>query len=127
MKSYKTCSKCHERKPTDDFYKHRTKTRQAEALHSWCKPCKLEADSIRRGKGLEEHNIQSEMAQALGITPQAISETLKRAIRKLWQERDLRAICYAKQRGRLPESFRMRGSSHGGTGRVAKQVKAVLQ
>ena len=125
--TYKICSKCHERKPTDEFYKHRVKQRNAEALHSWCKPCKLEADSIRRSGKTEERNIQTEIAKTLGITPQAISETLKRAIRKLWQERDLRAICYAKQRGRLPQTFRMMGSSHGGTGRVAKQPEAVLQ
>ena len=125
----KICSKCGDRKSIDDFYKHRVAHRpNAEALHPWCKPCKKEADSIRRGgkTKTDERNIQKEMADRLGITPQAISETLQRAIRKLWRERDLRAIYYAKTRGRLPESFRMMGSSHGGTGGVASKAPDVL-
>jgi hypothetical protein len=47
----KTCTKCQESKPLDQFYKRADR----DAYHSWCKSCKHEAGKKWHSKNKERH------------------------------------------------------------------------
>ena len=47
----KTCTKCQESKPLDQFYKRADR----DAYHSWCKSCKHEAGKNWHSKNKERH------------------------------------------------------------------------